>query len=95
MNVSIKRNFSFSWLYFQQVAEDIYEEIDPDEKLNLGITLTPAMPSDLLTATGSISLPITSPKLIKQEENTTDDYVEVRFLNYLGDVVSMLNEYIV
>ncbi|PSN38839.1 hypothetical protein C0J52_12604 [Blattella germanica] len=60
-----------------EVAEDIYEEIDPDEKLNLGITLTPAMPSDLLTATGSISLPITSPKLIKQEENTTDDYVEV------------------
>ncbi|KAJ9583811.1 hypothetical protein L9F63_021843 [Diploptera punctata] len=61
-----------------EVADGIYEELDAnDEKLNLGITLTPAMPSDLITASGSISLPLSSPKLMKQEENTTKEYIEV------------------
>ena len=38
------------------------------------------MPSDLITASGSISLPLTSSKLIKQEERSTKEYVEVRVL---------------
>jgi hypothetical protein len=63
-----------------QVADGIYEELDShDEKLNLGITLTPAMPSDLITSYGSISLPVTSSssKLIKQEGSTSEENVEV------------------
>jgi hypothetical protein len=65
-----------------QVADGIYEELDShDEKLNLGITLTPAMPSDLITSYSSISLPVTSSssKLIKQEDSTSEENVEVRF----------------
>jgi hypothetical protein len=65
-----------------QVADGIYEELDScDEKLNLGITLTPAMPSDLITPSGSISLPVTSSssKLMKREDSTSEEYVEVRY----------------
>lgn len=63
-----------------EVADGIYEELDThDEKLNLGITLTPAMPSDLITSYSTISLPVTSSssKLIKQEDSTSEENVEV------------------
>jgi hypothetical protein len=63
-----------------QVADGIYEELDShDEKLNLGITLTPAIPSDLITSYSSISLPVTSSssKLIKQEESASEENIEV------------------
>lgn len=65
-----------------QVADGIYEELDShDEKLNLGITLTPAMPSDLIASYSTISLPVTSStsKLIKQEDSTSEGNVEVGF----------------
>jgi hypothetical protein len=65
-----------------QVADGIYEELDShDEKLNLGITLTPAMPSDLIASYSTISLPVTSSssKLIKQEDITSEENVEVGF----------------
>jgi hypothetical protein len=64
-----------------QVTDRIYEELDShDEKLNLGITLTPAMPSDLIPSYSStISVPVTSSssKLIKREESTSEENVEV------------------
>lgn len=65
-----------------QVADGIYEELDShDEKLNLGITLTPAMPSDLIASYSTISLPVTSSssKLMKQEDSTSEENVEVGF----------------
>lgn len=65
-----------------QVADGIYEELDAqDEKLNLGITLTPAMSSDLITSYSSISLPVTSSSSSKskQEDSTSAENVEVRF----------------
>jgi hypothetical protein len=65
-----------------QVTDGIYEELDShDEKLNLGITLTPAMPSDLIASYSTISLPVTSSssKLIKQEDGTSEENVEVGF----------------
>jgi hypothetical protein len=65
-----------------QVADGIYEELDShDEKLNLGITLTPAMPNDLIASYSTISLPVTSSssKLIKQEDSTSEENVEVGF----------------
>ncbi|XP_069680360.1 uncharacterized protein [Periplaneta americana] len=63
-----------------EVADGIYEELDSrDEKLNLGITLISAVPSDLITPSASISLPVTSTssKLIKQEDSTSEEYIEV------------------
>lgn len=65
-----------------QVADGIYEELDShDEKLNLGITLTPAMPSDLIASYSTIPLPVTSSssKLIKHEDSTSEENVEVGF----------------
>lgn len=67
-------------MYLQQVADGIYEELDSrDEKLNLGITLISAVPSDLITPSASMSLPVTSTssKLIKQEDSTSEEYIEV------------------
>jgi hypothetical protein len=63
-----------------QVADGIYEELDSrDEKLNLGITLTPAIPSDLITSYTSISLPVTSSSSkLKHEESASEENVEVR-----------------
>ena len=66
-----------------QVADGIYEELDShDEKLNLGITLTPAMPSDLIASYSTIPLPVTSSssKLIKHEDSTSEENVEVGFV---------------
>jgi hypothetical protein len=64
-----------------QVADGIYEELDShDEKLNLGITLTQAMPSDLITSYSSISLPVTSSSSkLKQDDSTSEENVEVGF----------------
>jgi hypothetical protein len=64
-----------------QVADGIYEELDSrDEKLNLGITLTPAIPSDLITSYTSISLPVTSSSSskLKHEDSASEENVEVR-----------------